>query len=477
MQHPSDAQTESTLAGENKLHMVLKDRIREKISDYAYYKFTARQTRALNIFFDLAQEYEDLEYLYHLPVQVLQFFFHLKAELYARDETGTFTAQAPNGSPPPPLPPLEELCLGPLSLPPSPSDSPDTPTWCFFPVKGRPDAPLAASESKSATHHVYPVKQEDRELLAVLAIFPQTPLTEHEKLFYEKFANRLGVCLHNRMLALKNLEHIDFVRTLVHDIGHNVIVPNLHFKLLIRQMTDKISALCALSHAIPCAKEEELAPLHTLCDLIKEHSEELSKNFHQSSFFLETLLRQSHFDQGRYVLQRTTFNLVTRIVMPQFERHSLRLQEREIAVAEDYGQNADRFIVNGDMGLLSQVLANMLSNAVKYTRQTPGKAGLLVRCSAYAVSDGFGVGHDGVRVEVLSSGEPIPEDEAARLFTQNFRASNTGSEGGTGHGLYFSNLIITQHGGECGYTHNSEGNIFYLMLPLRHPEQGGPEGA
>ncbi len=454
-----------------KHRLVLEERIREKISDYAYYKFTVRQTRALNIFFDLAQEYEDLCYLYHLPVQVLQFFFNLKAELYARDDGGTFVVQTPKVGPETVLPTLQELSLGPRPSLAQAAEGPDgTPVWWFFPVKGRP-SPAGNKKQDDAVPlppGTEPARRDEREILAILAILPQTPLTEHEKLFYEKFANRLGFCLHNRILALKNLEHIEFVRTLVHDIGHNVIVPNLHFKLLMRQMAGKISELRHLSDSLHCPQGEDITSLHELCDRIEEHYEEISKHFHQSSFFLETLLRQSHFDQGRYVLQRSTFNLVKRVVAPQLERYHLRFQERGILVEEDYAPEAAALTVDGDVGLLSQVVANFFSNAVKYTRATPGRDGLMVRCSVHAVPDPSGEGIRGVRVEVLSTGNPIPEAEADQLFSENFRASNTGNEHGTGHGLYFSRLIINQHGGECGYRGTEEGNVFYFVLPIRH---------
>ena len=468
MLHSSDNGAGPDSATANRHRMVLEERIREKISDYAYYKFTVRQTRALNIFFDLAQEYEDIHYLYHLPVQVLQFFFDLKAELYARDDSGAFVVQTPKIGPEVTLPTLQELSLGPRPSHGPAGDALETNTWWFFPVRGRPGiSESARREREGGLPQVSPTgRRDEREILAILAIMPQAPLTGHEKLFYEKFANRLGFCLHNRILALKNLEHIEFVRTLVHDIGHNVIVPNLHFKLLMRQMADKIADLRTLSETLACPRDEDLASLHELCDRIEEHYEEISKHFHQSSFFLETLLRQSHFDQGRYVLQRACINLVSRVVVPQFERYQLRFQERGIAVEEDYDADTAALVVNGDVGLLSQVVANFFSNAVKYTRQTPGKDGLLVRCSAHAALGYFGEGKDGVRVDVLSSGDPIPEEEAEQLFSENFRASNVGSEHGTGHGLYFSRLIINQHGGECGYRSTEEGNIFYLILPL-----------
>ena len=455
--------------GENKRRTVLEERIREKIADYTYYKFTVRQTRALNIFFDLAQEYEDLNYLYLLPVQVLHFFFNVNVELYARDDSGKFVVQTPKTGPAVPLPPLGDLAMGPAASGP----------WWFFAVKGRPGSKGGAAKRAKdrRTTERRGGRRDEREILALLAVRPDMALTEHDKLFYEKFANRVGFSLHNRLLALKNLEHIEFVRTLVHDIGHNVIVPNLHFKLLMRQMAGKIDALRELSQTLSTQSESDAASLYTLCERIEAHYQEISKHFQQSSFFLETLLRQSHFDQGRYVLQRTRFDLAERVVAPQMERYRMRFEERDIVVEDIYEATGADLMVNADMGLLSQVVANLLSNAVKYTRETPGgRKGLFVRCRVLAVPGHFGEARDGVRVEVFSTGPAVPENERDRLFAESFRASNAHDEQGTGHGLYFSRLIISQHGGDCGYRRDKDCNVFYLTLPVDRSEPGSAGG-
>lgn len=449
MQHSSESGKQPSPGRSGAIHAALEARIRDKVADYVGYQFTLPQMRALHIFFDLAQEYVDLAFLYHLPVQILRVFFNVRAELYACGEDGTFTRQAPEEGGGIALPGEDVLRLGPC----------EAGGWNFFPAKGRPGAPLARRNPDSPREN-----PEEPEILAVLAVFLETPFTGHDRLFYEKFANRLGFSLHNRLLDVKNAEHIEFVRTLVHDIGHNVIVPNLHFKLLMRQMAEKIRALGRVA-ASGEGGERDLV-LRDLCGKLSLHYEEISKNFHQGSFFLETLLRQSHFDQGRYVLQRTLFSFVTRVVAPQLERFRLRFEERGIVLEEESFGKAASAMVDGDVGLLSQVAANIFSNAVKYTRPTPGLAGMKVRCSASLEKDYFGGGKDGIKVAVLSSGPEIPEDEIGKLFSETFRASNAGGEEGTGHGLYFSRLIIAQHGGECGYAREAEGNVFYLVLPV-----------
>ena len=60
----------------------LESRIHEKIAAYENYRFTLLEARALNIFFDLAQEYLDVFDLYALCVVVPKVFFQKRTELY-----------------------------------------------------------------------------------------------------------------------------------------------------------------------------------------------------------------------------------------------------------------------------------------------------------------------------------------------------------------------------------------------------------
>ena len=438
---------------------VLAARIREKIADYERYGFSSLQSCALNVFFDLAQEYDDITYLYHLPVKVLRLFFGMEAELYVRGEGQTFVRRTPALTADQNFPPLSVLLEGPVQL---------HERW-YFPACGRSGA--KAPEKDSLPPESPLAYWDERKILAVLVLHPEHPLTEHERLYYTKFSNRLGFGLHNRQLAEKNREHIRFVRGLVHDIGHNVIAPNLYFKLLIRQMEGKISALGGLCQDI--TNNPAPGTVQALTHLHKrmvEQYQEITRHFQQSSFFLETLLRQSHFEQGQYVLQKTALDLVHRVVAPQMERYLVRFEDKHIQALEDYPpEDSAPLRVQADMGLLSQVMANLFSNALKYTRETPGRPGLHMRCSVDKVTDFFGPGQDGARVCVCTSGAAIPEEEAAKLFMENFRASNTEQEYGTGHGLHFTHIIMEQHNGVVGYERLDEGNCFFVMLPCLPP--------
>ncbi len=103
------------VAQDKQSRAVLSERIGKKITDYERYKFTGQQSCALNIFFDLAQEYVDLRYLYHLPVEVLRLFFSVRAELYVRGDDDTFTLRTVKDAlVPPALPAVEAFSSGPV---------------------------------------------------------------------------------------------------------------------------------------------------------------------------------------------------------------------------------------------------------------------------------------------------------------------------------------------------------------------------
>jgi signal transduction histidine kinase len=83
---------------------------------------------------------------------------------------------------------------------------------------------------------------------------------------------------------------------------------------------------------------------------------------------------------------------------------------------------------------LVQVVTNLASNAINYTREGT----VLVK----AID-----GEDEVRVEVTDTGIGIPPEDLPRLFADFFRGSNVGVKG-TGLGLSISKRIIEAHGGK-----------------------------
>ena len=111
------------------------------------------------------------------------------------------------------------------------------------------------------------------------------------------------------------------------------------------------------------------------------------------------------------------------------------------AVGVDYRFSAavDVPDVWADVGRIEQVVANLLSNATKFS---PKGTTVDVRVSV--------VGEERVRVEVSDEGPGLPPAIIDRVFERFVQgdSGDTRSSGGTGLGLTIARSIVERHGGE-----------------------------
>lgn len=443
----------------------VQKRMHEKIDDYSEYDFTALQSCALNIFFDLSQEFDSFDDLLSISVLIPKVFFNLECSLYLFQENRADMVATCFVEIPEPDSDAEEHLF--YSSPRVAGGS------LYLPIKGNSELidqlPFDPPEG----------------LIGMLKVFPAEKLSRHERLFFEKYANRVGFQLHMRMISRKNQEHLQFIRTLVKDIGHNVIVPNMFFKLYYRRLEANINALGELNRktvkALNGSDEEEVkisprfaAEMDYIHKGLEEQFGEILRHYEQTSLFLETLLRRSHFEQGRYVLERKACNFKSQIVDPQIKRFIPEFREKGINIAMA-GLPDQEIEIVADLGLISQVYANLFSNASKYTREVTDFAGNKAKFVSYGWEhkpDHFGPGWHGIKLNVFSTGPHIPPEDRQSLFMEGFRAGNTEKEQGTGHGLFFIRGIVELHGGEVGYEPRPLGNNFFFILPLTNSLPG-----
>lgn len=119
--------------------------------------------------------------------------------------------------------------------------------------------------------------------------------------------------------------------------------------------------------------------------------------------------------------------------------------------------------VYGDPDRLLQVLANLISNAAKFS---PRQGTVVISVAAE---------EDQVWVRVADQGPGIPEEFRSRIFQKFAQAdsSDTRQKGGTGLGLSISKAILEQLGGNIGYqTELGAGTTFYFTLPSYRAPHG-----
>jgi signal transduction histidine kinase/PAS domain-containing protein len=124
-------------------------------------------------------------------------------------------------------------------------------------------------------------------------------------------------------------------------------------------------------------------------------------------------------------------------------------------------------ILSCDPGRISQVLTNLITNALKYS---PGGLPVTVRVSSAG---------DRVRVAVSDQGPGLTVEQQERLFEAFFQAEGIQQQPGTpagqsglGLGLFICQAIVSQHGGDIGVESDpGSGATFWFTLPLTPPAQ------
>ncbi len=128
------------------------------------------------------------------------------------------------------------------------------------------------------------------------------------------------------------------------------------------------------------------------------------------------------------------------------------LARRSIDLSVSVGES---LVVRGRPDELTQVLANLLQNAVRYT-----PAGGQVEVSAAQ-------GAEGVTVQVANSGPGIPPDDLPHVWERFYRVekSRDRARGGAGVGLAIVKQLVEDAGGKVGAASDGGWTTFWFRLP------------
>jgi len=117
----------------------------------------------------------------------------------------------------------------------------------------------------------------------------------------------------------------------------------------------------------------------------------------------------------------------------------------------------DDLTVRADLDRLVQVGANLISNALKFSKTGDRVEVSVLRRGRLA------------RLSVVDHGPGIPDEFRARIFTKFAQAdsSDTRQKGGTGLGLVIAREIVDRHGGRLWFeSEPGQGAQFHVDLPL-----------
>ena len=179
-----------------------------------------------------------------------------------------------------------------------------------------------------------------------------------------------------------------------------------------------------------------------------------NKNCQRLSYLINDLLDMEKLVAGKldFDMQPQELMALVRQALIDNETYAGQFQ-----VSYEVSQAADNAWVLVDAQRFQQVMANLLSNAAKFS-----PAGSKVRIAVWQ-------SQRGVVVEVRDQGSGISPDFHDRIF-QRFSqgdASDTRQKGGTGLGLAITRELVERMGGHIGFeSMPGRGTCFYFELPL-----------
>ncbi|MCE8417289.1 ATP-binding protein [Rhodovulum sulfidophilum] len=173
---------------------------------------------------------------------------------------------------------------------------------------------------------------------------------------------------------------------------------------------------------------------------------------------VEDVLEVSRIDAGRSKTRITDFDLTAKLGR-LVALHQPLAAERDtrLALEIDAGLGAGRGMVRGDAQRLRQIVINLISNAVKFTR------GGRVTVSAMRRS------REIIEIRVADTGIGIAPEDQTRIFDEFFTADATyrREEGGTGLGLAIVARQVGLLGGRIEVSSQpGQGSTFTVTLPL-----------
>ena len=178
---------------------------------------------------------------------------------------------------------------------------------------------------------------------------------------------------------------------------------------------------------------------------------------------VEKVLQMAVFNEGRLKLKFTQIDL-NKLVETVASNFEIRVTTENGELKTDL--QAENPVIKGDEVHITNVIFNLLDNAVKYTKTNP-----LIELSTEN-KNGY------VIVQVKDNGIGIPKEHQTQIFERFFRVptGNLHNVKGFGLGLSYVKRIVDVHNGKIKVDSTlGKGTRFRLYFPLKNTQNYGKE--
>ncbi|MFS8065849.1 MAG: ATP-binding protein [Byssovorax sp.] len=182
------------------------------------------------------------------------------------------------------------------------------------------------------------------------------------------------------------------------------------------------------------------------------HLERIRRTAEYMDHLLADLVDSAKIEEHRFLVERAP-RAVAPLVLDVVEMMLPLAARKAIRLETDLDPAAASSVLWMDRARMSQVLTNLLGNAVKFT---PEGGSIVVHTELRPGSLIF---------SVRDSGAGMPQEDLGRVFDRYWQARQT-AQLGTGLGLFIARGIVTAHGGTIwAESELGAGSCFFVSLP------------
>ncbi len=198
----------------------------------------------------------------------------------------------------------------------------------------------------------------------------------------------------------------------------------------------------------------------TVDDDKKEHYLNLvSQEIKRLSRLVDNMLSLSKLEAGETQINIVDFDFKLLIFDVLFSQEQL-IEGKQLSI--DGLDGLDSCFIEGDKGLLHQVVYNLCDNAVKFT---PEKGNISFRLEKNA---------DNIIFKIKNSGDGISQADLPKIFDRFYKGDKARSKvkNSTGLGLYLVKTIVKIHNGKVFVSSvENEYSEFGAVLPIKYKKQ------
>ncbi len=255
--------------------------------------------------------------------------------------------------------------------------------------------------------------------------------------------DEIGALVHSFNQMSEKLKELDTLKkNFVSSVTHELRSPLGAMISLVSLVKDKIAPEDA-----PFAKQS------------LDYLDRIEKNAKRLEQFINQLLDAAKIEQGKFTCSPVPTD-ISPIMADLVNLFGPKAKEREIRLSNEIPINS---LAMADPDRIRQVFSNLISNALKFT---PANGEIKIKAEKFREGD-----KRFFEFSVQDTGKGMTEEDLKKLFQAFSQADNgnaqglSGSERGTGLGLYIVKSIVEAHGGKVMVRSTpGQGSVFAFTL-------------